>query len=173
MRCHNVENRDAILNEGYQFFDGKLVIAQAWRSNMDLSTKHVKNVPIWIELHGLPLRYWGDKSLTKIVSRIGKFTMVDQATLSRARLQFARILVEVNVDQEFPDLVHFKDENGVVREQGVLYGWKPILCDKCNGYGHNGGDCVKRHKQDGPIKKVWVVKQKRMQSACYHNKGKL
>ena len=74
-------------------------------------------------------------------------------------------MVEVNVDQEFPDRVHYKDENGAVREQGVVYGWKPILCDKCNGYGHHGRDCVKRHKQDGPVKKVWVVKQKRMQAA--------
>ena len=122
MRCHTVDNRDAILNGGYRFFGGKPVIVQAWRSNMDLSTKHVKNIPIWIELHRLALRYWGEKSLTKIVSRVGKFTMVDQATLNRHRLQFARILVEVNVDQDFPNLVHFKDENEVIREQRVVYG---------------------------------------------------
>lgn len=57
MRCDFVDNRDKILNDGYHFFDGKHVIVQAWRSDMNLSTKHVQNIPIWIELHDLELKY--------------------------------------------------------------------------------------------------------------------
>lgn len=34
---------------------------------------------------------------------VGKFLRVDQATTKRDRLQFARIFIEVKVDQEFPD----------------------------------------------------------------------
>ena len=34
------------------------------------------------------------------------------------------------------------------------------MCDKCNGYGHNGVDCVKKNKPAGQAKKIWVVKQK-------------
>lgn len=45
---------------------------------MESSKKHVKNyLPIWIELHGLKLKYREERSLTKIVSKSGKFLKVD------------------------------------------------------------------------------------------------
>ena len=58
-------------------------------------------MPIWIELPGLDFKYWGVKSLNKIVGATGKFMRVDQTTMGRENLSFARMLVEVKVDQGF------------------------------------------------------------------------
>ena len=102
------------------------------------------------------MKYWGEKSLTKIVSSFGKFLQMDQATLNKERLMFARLLIEVRMDQKFLDMIQFKNENGVIVEQKVFYAWKPIKCVNCNGYGHMKDDCLRKYKQ----KKVWVAKNK-------------
>lgn len=110
------------MNWGYDFFYGKPLIVPEQRSYMELNKQHVNNLPIWIELHGLELKYQGVKSLTKIVSRIVKFLKVGQGTLNRHRLQFARIVREVEIDQEFPENIQSRNENGLIVEQNVGYG---------------------------------------------------
>ena len=155
VRLRNQEDHERILAMDFQFFDGKPVIVHPWKPDVDWSEKKVERVPIWIELHGLEVKYWGDKCLTKIVESIGKFVRVDEVTLEIANLMFARVLVEVLVDQMFPEVVQFRNEKGYVIEHKVYYGWKPIKCSGCKGYGHNREQCVKPKV----IKKIWVKKQ--------------
>lgn len=86
---------------------------------------------------------------------IGKFVRVDEVNLERENLMFARVLVEVLVDQMFPEVIQFGNEKGYVIEHKVYYAWKPIKCTGCKGYGHNREQCVKPRV----IKKVWVKKR--------------
>ena len=81
---------------------------------MDWHKKDGKRVHIWIELYGLDFKYWGVKSLNKIVGTIRMFLRLDRATMNRETLSFARMLVEVVVNQMFPDVVQFKNEKGCV-----------------------------------------------------------
>lgn len=46
------------------------------------------------------------------MSNVGKFLKVDNATLKRERLQFARVLVEVDVSKSLLDEIVFKNEKG-------------------------------------------------------------
>lgn len=107
-----------------------------------------------MELKGLDLKCWGGKSLSNIVSSIGKFVRVDKITQEKSNLLFARVLVEVQTDQEFPEMVQILNEKGIVIDQKVFYAWKPINCTSCNGYGHSHEQCFNPKKQ----KKVWTVK---------------
>ena len=107
---------------------------------------------------GLDFKYWGVKSLNKVVGAVGKFLKEDQITKNRENLSFARLLVEVTVDQDFSGILQFKNEKGAVVEQKVYYPWKPITCMQCHGYGHSKKDCIKK-KQEIQQRKVWVVKQ--------------
>lgn len=155
VKFDTMENRDKILNEGFHFFDGKPIIIQPWKADMNLLNKEIHKIPIWIELHNLELKYWGERSMSKIVSKVGKYIKVDQATLNRDRLQFAKVLVEVAIDQAFPDFIQFKNEHGEISDQQVAYRWKPIRCMSCQGYGHKKEKCVKKAQH----KKIWVVKK--------------
>lgn len=49
-----------------------------------------------------------------IAGKFGKPIRREQATIICDRLKFARVLVEVNVDQQFPDEVKFRSEVNVV-----------------------------------------------------------
>ena len=93
----------------------------------------------------LDFKYWGQNCLTKIVSQIGRYVKVDNATMKRERLQYARVQVEVEVSQEFPEEIVFENEMGVDTTVSVRYDWKPIYCNGCKVFGHKDDDCRRRN----------------------------
>uniref|UniRef100_A0A803PLB8 DUF4283 domain-containing protein n=1 Tax=Cannabis sativa TaxID=3483 RepID=A0A803PLB8_CANSA len=118
IRFHSIEQRDEVLNGGHIFFNRKPVIMKPWDPNSSVKKEDVKLVPIWIQLEGLELKYWGEKSLFKIVGQLGKPIMVDAITRERERLMFPRILVEakkewvVKADNRAEPRKNTQDEDG-------------------------------------------------------------
>ncbi|KAL9227818.1 hypothetical protein vseg_003466 [Gypsophila vaccaria] len=163
VRFKSMDMKEKVLQSGYYLFDSKPLIFKAWSKDMVLQKTEVEVVPAWIQLHNLPLKFWG-KSLPKITGLVGKFIKKDVATEDRTKIGYARVMVELKVDQLFPSKVAFMDENGDVVKVDVDYEWKPITCNKCQGMGHQTEHCRKGKPQKLPqqvIKKVWklVVKE--------------
>ena len=156
VRFTTMENCSKVLQGGYQFFDSKPLVVKPWSADVNFSKDPVKKLPIWIQLHGLDVKYWGEKSLGKIVSQLGSLIKVDQATKNRDKLMFARVMIEVQIDQEFPNVIHFRNEIGIMVSQQVNYDWLPITCSVCKGMGHTHDHCSK--KQTGNARKIWVKK---------------
>ncbi|XP_030478235.1 uncharacterized protein LOC115695300 [Cannabis sativa] len=155
IRFHSVGQRDEVLNGGYIFFNRKPVIMKPWDPNVSIKKEDVKMVPIWIQLEDLDLKYWGEKSLFKIVGQLGKPIMVDAITRERERLMFPRVLIEVSIEQELPGLIEFVNEYGSTTTVIVQYEWKPTLCQQCHGMGHVTAECKKMIQP----KKEWIVKK--------------
>lgn len=110
-------------------------------------------VPIWIQLQ-LDFKYWGIRCLQKLVSPIGKMIKADQATEKREILQYARVMVDVKVDQVFPYQLTFINEKSIEAVFGVMYEWKPDLCTKSKKVGHRAEVCRKINE-----KQVWRPKE--------------
>ncbi|XP_010665650.1 uncharacterized protein LOC104882927 [Beta vulgaris subsp. vulgaris] len=120
---------------------------------MDLAKDVLHTVPMWIQLHKLDIKYWGDKSLFKIAGKIGKVLKTDQASSKKDRLQYARVLIEDEVNQVFPNHVRFVNEKDNIVQIDVVYEWKPEKCEGCKQFGHI---CVHCKKKDDS--KVWQRK---------------
>uniref|UniRef100_A0A803PS30 CCHC-type domain-containing protein n=1 Tax=Cannabis sativa TaxID=3483 RepID=A0A803PS30_CANSA len=69
--------------------------------------------------------------------------MVDQHTKDCTRVQFARILVEMDITDTPPRSVQYVDEHGQLVEQSIDYEWLLVKCKNCMGYGHIMADCRK------------------------------
>ncbi|XP_062114236.1 uncharacterized protein LOC133825289 [Humulus lupulus] len=129
VRFNDDATRDQVLEPGVLKFDRKPVIIKP--STTDLNTlKLVQSVPLWIHLHDLGLQYWGNKSLSALVSTVGKPIMVDQHTRYRTRIQFARVLVEMDITDSLPRIIQFLNEHGQLVEQGIDYEWLPVKLEK-------------------------------------------
>ncbi|XP_062089181.1 uncharacterized protein LOC133795740 [Humulus lupulus] len=120
----------------------------------------LRSVPIWLQVHNLDLKYWGTRSLFKIISQLGKLIREDLATKNRDCLQFARVLVEVKLSQSFPSSISFVNEKDEMIRLDIHYEWKPSLCSICKGLGHEDLECRKHQQLKIPekVKSMWQPK---------------
>nr|XP_009596610.1 uncharacterized protein LOC104092659 [Nicotiana tomentosiformis] len=144
VRFDSVNGKNEAIQRGIYHFDNETFIVMAWNPDMKFTRKELYIVPIWVKLPGLDFKYWSPKGLSKIGSLIRKSLMVDQNTEKKVSLNFARLLIEVEVDTKLPDKVFFRNEKGMLIEQKINYDWKPILCKYFHKYGHNEEDCRKK-----------------------------
>ena len=91
---------------------------------------------------------------------MGKFIKPDNPTLNKDKLQFARVLIETDLDAPLPDTITFINEKGSTISQVVQYDWKPIVCTGCKGFGHEGKNC---RRGTTAFVKRWVPKVKQTQ----------
>ncbi|XP_074283201.1 uncharacterized protein LOC141607750 [Silene latifolia] len=151
------KDRDVVLQAGHFMFDNKPLIVRAWTEETEFIKEDVKNVPTWVRIKALPLKFWG-KCLPTISGLLGKFQRADQAIVDKTRLGFARVMIEVAVGQKFPTKVKFLDENGKIVALDVEYEWKPTVCSKCKGIGHEHTNCrsgAQTGNKKVTVQKVW------------------
>lgn len=144
VRFGSATGKDEAIQSGIYHFENKPFILKDWHPDMEFTRDELHTVPIWIKLPGLDFKYWSPKGLSKIGSLIGKTIMVDKNTEMKIGLNFARLLVEVEMDGQLPDTIFFRNERGFVVVQKVLYDWKPTLCKFCCKYGHSAANCRKK-----------------------------
>lgn len=157
VRFLTMDMRDKVTS-GHFFFDSKPMIVKPWSVDMDMEKEEIKSVPIWIQLI-LNFKYWGEKSLFKIVSQLGKPIKRDAATVSRDKLQYARVLVDMPITQKLPDQVSFMNEHSELVQVPITYEWRPTVCDNCKLVGHSTIECRK-----GKTKRIWVQKKQQVQN---------
>lgn len=108
---------------------------------MPFEKTNVELVPIWIKLPGLTIKYWGERSLFKMASLVGKPVKMDNTM--KDRLNFARVMVEVQMKQELPEEISFCNEHGIKVVKKIEYEWRPTFYKKCFDLGHTE-DVVER-----------------------------
>ncbi|XP_074314069.1 uncharacterized protein LOC141649273 [Silene latifolia] len=110
---------------------GQIILSiRDWNEQVELTKENVMNVPVWVKLHNLPLKFWG-KCLPTIAGLVGKYLRSDPATEDKTRLGFARVLLEVPFGKALPTFAKFLDEEGSIVKIRVECEWKPVLCTEC------------------------------------------
>lgn len=120
IRFISFDSRSKVLDDGIPMFDKKPVIIKPWSADLDVENIDVSTIPIWVRLMELDLKYWGQYTLMKLGSLLGKPLKTDRATTMKELLHCARILVEVSIDDDLLDSISFEDE---------WSGIKHILCN--------------------------------------------
>ncbi|KAL2895905.1 hypothetical protein RDABS01_000903 [Bienertia sinuspersici] len=149
VRLLNKETQERALTMTNLMLDKRPVFVKQWEKDEDVESIDIVKLPIWIQLPHLPVRYWGQGCLSKIVELVGKPIKPDSATQQRERLTFARYLIEIPINAELPNNISFEDEKGNIRIQPIKYEWRPSYCQKCKCVGHSTQKCSKTHQQEG------------------------
>lgn len=110
VRFHNIENRDKAVEKGVQMFDRKLIVIKPWRPKIEFTQEKMDKAPIWIRLHGLDVEYWEKDALTNIASLVGNPLKADNVTTHKERLSFARILLEIPLNQAYHVVLILENE---------------------------------------------------------------
>lgn len=77
-----------------------------WTSEVNALAR-VLIVPVWVKLPNLPVRYWNERSLSAICSLVGKPRMTDIITKDQTWLNFARVLIKVELRNEVIEEINF------------------------------------------------------------------
>ena len=97
-----------------------------------------------MQLCGLDVKYWGMESFSKIVGLLGILIKTDRYTMERSMLCYARMLIDISLDDEFLEYIEFVNDKDVLIRQSVVYEWKPFKCAHCKMYGHMEDSCRKK-----------------------------
>jgi len=155
VRFNKLEDQLEVINKGVYYFAQKPLVVKPWNPEMEINTEEINSLPIWVQLPGLDLKYWGNVSLSKIGSYLGIPLKTDKYTRDKSMLQYARILIDIPLEGSFPEYVDFANDKGVLVRPKVVYEWKPVKCKYCHMFGHEMEIC--RNKR--PIRQEWRVVQ--------------
>ncbi|KAJ8419299.1 hypothetical protein Cgig2_027981 [Carnegiea gigantea] len=105
--------RDKILVEEkcVSFFDAKPFLVKGWNPEMDLKTKEIKSLPIWIQLPNLDAKFWGSKGLSKIRSILGIPLKTNKYKRDKSMIKYTRLLIDISLDGQLPDYIEFFNEH--------------------------------------------------------------
>jgi len=91
---------------------------------------------VWVRIPSLNLVFYNESFLMAMASTIGKPIKVDLHTLNVERGCFARICIEIDLDQLVLEKLWIKDNWYKVEYEGLH-----LICSNCGCYGHLGRDC--------------------------------
>ena len=84
------------------------------------------SLPIWVQLPKQDLMFWSAQRLSKNDSLWGKPLAADEVPQDKSKLQFARMLVDMQLSIDFSDNATFWDEKQLIVEPKVEYERKPV-----------------------------------------------
>ncbi|XP_058733900.1 uncharacterized protein LOC131605574 [Vicia villosa] len=93
------EGQEFALMEGswsWMIYDHYLTVRD-WRDNFCLARDAIEELAIWVRIYGLPIEYYDNSVLSYIVDQIGKTVKVDKNTLTRAKIKYVRLCIQVNL----------------------------------------------------------------------------
>ncbi|GAA0154886.1 hypothetical protein LIER_12736 [Lithospermum erythrorhizon] len=128
-------------------FSRRPLILRAWDVGM---SSEVDALPIWIQFPNLPLDLCTAEALSILASRVGVPLFADRMNSEQSRLGYARVCVEVRVEDELFDEITVRYSLGQEYVQKVTYEWVPSKCSRYKKFGHNGATC-KAHQEYRPV----------------------
>jgi len=135
LRIADSEFRRKILEGGTVTVARIPLMLQQWEPGIELNKESLQSVPIWVRLRNLPCSFWSAHSISKIASVLGKPLYVDQRTEQMDMLTFARVCVEITVQQDIRESLKL-ELRGKLVVVDVEYEWRPLACMKCRIFGH-------------------------------------
>lgn len=101
-----------ILYGGPYTINGRPMVLKQWTPEFNIKADFFMEIPLWVTIPNLPMSYWGNKTLSKLASAIGKPLFADECIAKQTRISYARILVEANVTKNLPTEVTLQETSG-------------------------------------------------------------
>lgn len=96
--CRYLKTRQKIWAQGNWNLHPGIVRVSNWEPDFNPYTQSSLNTKVWIRLY-LSVEYWHPHNLLEIAKAVGNPLRVDRATIDKTNGQYARILVEIDLNE--------------------------------------------------------------------------
>lgn len=129
-------DREKVIGGGpWMIFDHYLAVSK-WSPDFVSTTAKVEKTLVWVRFPCMNLVFYDESLLLAMASTIGKPIKVDEHTLKVERGRFARVCVEIDLNQPVVGKICVKGTWYKVEYEGLH-----VLCGKCGCYGHVTRNC--------------------------------
>ncbi|XP_013713679.2 putative GPI-anchored protein pfl2 [Brassica napus] len=143
----DVSTRSWILQRGLWHLDDCLMFVAPWSPAASLSLPEISTIPVWVTLKNIPSRLYSNPGISRIASALGAPMLTNKPRLDPTLMGETKILVEVELDKQFPQKIALNDKRGTISLVDVEYSWIPTKCGKCGHLGHKDSRCLQKSAQ--------------------------
>ncbi|GKV17362.1 hypothetical protein SLEP1_g27876 [Rubroshorea leprosula] len=136
IRFHEKEDLNRVLHGGPWFVGPHFLTIRKWEPSFDPAKATFTTTAIWVRLPRLPIEYYDVQILERIGNMLGTPLRLDAHTAHQSRGQYARICVQVDLDEPLVPFVRIGKHI-----QKVLYEGPAALCYSCGCVGHKEDNC--------------------------------
>ncbi|KAK2353453.1 zinc ion binding / nucleic acid binding protein [Trifolium repens] len=130
-------DKEKVVSDGpWMIFDHYLAVSH-WSPDFISPEATVERTLVWIRFPGLNLVYYDESFLLAMAAAVGKPIKVDSNTLNVERGRFARICIEINLNEPVVGKVWLNGYWYKVEYEGLH-----IICASCGRYGHHSRYCT-------------------------------
>ena len=94
-KFEGVSEAERVLHWGVNWFNSKSFFLEWWNLLATCLKKDRGKCKVWVRILGLPLHLWGKALFKRLGEACGRFVTVDEDTMERRNLQWARVLVGI------------------------------------------------------------------------------
>ncbi|CAA0815636.1 Unknown protein [Striga hermonthica] len=130
------EDRETAMNGGPWMLSGHYVTVQKWTPQFNPFNELIENTLVWIQFAGLNLAMFDENIMFCLASMVGTPVRIDLNTSTIERGKYARVCVQIDLNQPVVGQVGFQGTWYKVEYEGLY-----LLCPLCGRYGHNRNTC--------------------------------
>lgn len=98
IRCENQAMQSKLLCESPWRVAACILQLAPWRESFQPALEKLSSAIVWIQIFRLPMELWEGEILEMVASQFGRVLKVDEHTIDRSRAKFARVCVELDLN---------------------------------------------------------------------------
>lgn len=138
---------ETVLRRGPWAFADQMVVLQRWTPYM--MPGMLNFIPFWIQIRGIPLQYMNQDVIAHIGRAMGLLMDVDYNAEAIARVEYARVRLNLDVKQPLRFQKNFQFTQGFNTLLRFRYERLRVFCEICGMLTHDSGACLIQN--GGPV----------------------
>ncbi|KAF8079465.1 hypothetical protein N665_1026s0022 [Sinapis alba] len=134
--------RQWIIQRGVWHIDDCLLFVLPWTPEGSFEIPEISTLPVWVNLKNIPDCCYSRLGISHVASGLGEPILTHKPRLDPTSMGEAKVLVEMELDRDFPKLIALDDKQGSIFLVNVDYTWIPSTCERCGNLGHKEKRCL-------------------------------
>ncbi|KAF2563154.1 hypothetical protein F2Q70_00015110 [Brassica cretica] len=134
--------RHWVIQRGVWHIDDCLLFVLPWTPEGSFNIPEISTLPVWANLKNVPDCCYSRLGISHVASGLGEPILTHKPRLDPTSMGEAKVLVEMELDRDFPKLISLDDKQGNIFLVNVEYTWIPSMCERCGNLGHKAKRCL-------------------------------